>query len=55
MSDLTAFATYEDYIDSQMDGLDKKYLEDPETRRSLVELGFRGGGDTLRRDEFEAR
>ena len=31
------------------------YLEDEELARQLVELGYRGSGDTLKRDEFEAR
>ena len=52
---LSAFNTYEDYIDSQVEPSDKFYLEDPETRRSMVELGIRGNGETLSREEFEAR
>jgi hypothetical protein len=51
----SSFATYEDYLDSQVGAVDKLYLEDPATRRALVELGYRGSGETLRRDEFEAR
>jgi hypothetical protein len=52
---LAAFTSYEDYLDSQVGAVDKAYLEDPATRRALVELGYRGSGETLRRDEFEAR
>jgi hypothetical protein len=31
------------------------YLEDEEMARQLVELGYRGLGDTIRREDFEAR
>ena len=53
--DLSAFATYEEYLDAQVGAADRAYLEDPATRRALVELGYRGSGETLRRDEFAAR
>jgi hypothetical protein len=49
------FATYEDYLDSQITELDMYYLEDEELARQLVELGYNGSGDTLKREEFEAR
>ena len=49
------FATYEDYLDSQVSETDMYYLEDEELARHLVELGYRGSGDTLKREEFEAR
>ena len=49
------FATYEDYLDSQVSETYMYYLEDEELARQLVELGYRGSGDTLKRDEFEAR
>ena len=52
---LEQFATYEDYLDSQVSETDMYYLEDEELARQLVELGYRGSGDTLKRDEFEAR
>ncbi|KAG9396281.1 Protein of unknown function DUF4464 [Carpediemonas membranifera] len=31
------------------------YLDDQDMARQLVELGYRGNGDTLKREEFEAR
>jgi hypothetical protein len=31
------------------------YLEDEDQARQLVELGYRGSGDTLSREEFEAQ
>lgn len=31
------------------------YLEDEDLARQLVELGYRGSGDTLTREEFEAQ
>ncbi|RYH05073.1 DUF4464 domain-containing protein, partial [archaeon] len=47
--------TYEDYLDSQLTSHDMNYLEDEEMARQLVELGYRGLGDTIRREDFEAR
>jgi hypothetical protein len=52
---VSTFATYEDYLDSQVDSLDKAFVEDVEIRRSLIELGLRGSGETLKRAEFDAR
>jgi len=49
------YATYEDYLDSQITETDMYFLEDEELARHLVELGYRGSGDTLKREEFEAR
>lgn len=49
------FATYEDYLDSQIAEVDMYYLENEEIARQLIELGYRGSGDTLKRDEYEAR
>jgi BMFP domain-containing protein YqiC len=49
------FETYEDYLDSQLTSNDMSYLEDEEMARQLVELGYRGLGDTIRREDFEAR
>lgn len=44
------FETYEDYLDSQLTSNDMGYLEDEEMARQLVELGYRGLGDTIRRE-----
>ena len=52
---LDQFATYEDYLDAQISDTDMYYLEDEELARQLVELGYRGSGETLKREEFEAR
>ena len=41
----TEFATYEDYLDSQITKTDLYYLEDQELARQLVELGYRGSGE----------
>jgi len=49
------FATYEDFLDSQISSTDLYYLEDEELARQLVELGYRGSGEVIRRDEFEAK
>jgi hypothetical protein len=49
------FDTYEDYLDSQLNETDMNYLEDEEMARQLVELGYRGLGDTIRREDFETR
>ena len=47
--------TYEEYLDSQITDTDMFYLESEDLARQLVELGYRGSGDTLKREEFEAR
>ncbi len=39
------FATYEDFLDSQISPIDLYYLEDEELARQLVELGYRGTGE----------
>jgi hypothetical protein len=52
---VAAFPTYEDYLDSQIAEVDMFYLENEEVARQLIELGYRGSGDTLKRDEFDAR
>ena len=44
------FETYEDYLDSQLTSTDLAYLDDEEMARQLVELGYRGLGDTIRRE-----
>jgi hypothetical protein len=44
------FDTYEDYLDSQLTATDLNYLEDEDMARQLVELGYRGLGDTIRRE-----
>ncbi len=44
------YETYEDYLDSQLTTNDMAYLEDEEMARQLVELGYRGLGDTIRRE-----
>lgn len=49
------FDTYEEYLDSQITETDLYYLEDEELARDLVELGYRGSGEILRREEFEAK
>ncbi|XP_065490862.1 cilia- and flagella-associated protein 299 [Caloenas nicobarica] len=50
-----SFRTYEEYLESQLTALDVYYLESEEVGRQLVELGFRGCGNVLQREEFEAR
>merc|ERR1712168_889040 len=52
---VTEFATYEDFLDSQITSLDLYYLEDEELARQLVELGYRGSGEVLKRGEFNSR
>merc|ERR1711934_398985 len=49
------YATYEDFLDSQISPYDLYYLEDEELARQLVELGYRGSGEILKREEFLAR
>ncbi|KAJ3162351.1 hypothetical protein HDU86_004831 [Geranomyces michiganensis] len=54
-STVAEFATYEDYLDNQVSETDLFYLEDKELARQLVELGYRGSGEPLKREEFEAK
>ena len=49
------FDTYEDYLDSQLTATDMFYLEEEDVARRLVELGYRGSGDVIARDDFESR
>lgn len=50
---VAGYATYEEYLDSQISAKDLYYLEDEDLARQLVELGYRGG--ELKREEFEQR
>ena len=52
---LSSFASYDDYLDKQITAIDMFYLEDVELARQLVELGYRGNNEILSREEFEAR
>lgn len=52
---LAEFSTYEEYLSSKIQDADLKYLGDSELAKQLVELGYRGSGETLKREEFEAR
>jgi len=52
---LEAFATYEDYLDKQIDDTDLFYLEDQELARQLIELTFHGKGETLTHEQFMQR
>ena len=52
---VSEFATYEDFLDSQITQQDLFYLGDEELARQLVELGYRGSGEVLKREEFEAK
>eukprot|EP00798_Chlamydomonas_sp_ICE-L_P021954 gene21954-29002_t len=49
------YKTYEDYLDNQITATDMFYLEDVELARQLVELGIRGNGEVIKREEFERR
>ncbi|XP_073093513.1 cilia- and flagella-associated protein 299 isoform X4 [Manis javanica] len=52
---VTQFNTYEDFLDSQITTMDLYYLEDEGLARQLVELGYRGTGEVVKREDFEAR
>merc|ERR1719198_2297588 len=54
MDSVEWFTTYEDYLDSQITGQDRFYLEEDELARQLVEIGCRKG-EVLSREEFAAR
>ena len=42
-------------LSAQISPMDLYYLEDQDLARQLVELGYRGSGETLKREEFDAR
>ncbi|XP_030305778.1 cilia- and flagella-associated protein 299 [Calypte anna] len=50
-----SFRTYREYLESLVEPRDLQYLESLSVGRQLVELGVRGPGDVLQREEFEAR
>ncbi|CAF1250696.1 unnamed protein product [Adineta ricciae] len=52
---VTKYATYEEFLDSQVTRIDLSYLEDEELARQLVELGYHGSGEVIKREEFYAR
>jgi hypothetical protein len=52
---LDEYQSYEDYLDNQITATDVYYLEDVELARSLVELGVRGNGEVIKREEFDER
>ncbi|XP_032005032.1 cilia- and flagella-associated protein 299 [Hylobates moloch] len=52
---VTQFNTYEDFLDSQITTVDLYYLEDETLARQLVELGYRGTGERVKREDFGAR
>ncbi|XP_040336136.1 cilia- and flagella-associated protein 299 isoform X2 [Herpailurus yagouaroundi] len=52
---VTQFNTYEDFLDSQITSVDLYYLEDEGLARQLVELGYRGTREVVKREDFEAR
>ena len=54
-NEAATYATYEEYLNSQITETDLFYLESEDLARQLVELGYRGSGDSLKRNEFEAR
>jgi len=54
-ADMETYASYEEYLNSQITETDLYYLENEDLARQLVELGYRGSGDALKREEFEAR
>lgn len=49
------FNTFDEFLDSQISPLDIYYLEDEELARQLVELGYRGTGEVIKKEEFLAR
>lgn len=60
------FNTYEEFLDSQITSTDLFYLEvvfeiswvvlqDEELARQLVELGYRGSGEIVKREDFNNR
>uniref|UniRef100_A0A5K3FJV7 Cilia- and flagella-associated protein 299 n=1 Tax=Mesocestoides corti TaxID=53468 RepID=A0A5K3FJV7_MESCO len=49
------FEKYEDFLDSQITDTDMFYLEDETLARELVELGYRGTGEIITREDFNQK
>ena len=49
LHDLARFETYEEYLDAHTTPYDMQYLQDEDLARRLVELGYRGSDETLKR------
>jgi len=49
VQDLSRFETYEEYLDAHTTAYDMQYLQDEDLARKLVELGYRGSEETLKR------
>lgn len=52
---VSEYSTYEDFLNAQVNPLDIFYLEDEEVARDLVELGIKGVGEVVAREDFEAK
>lgn len=52
---LDEFETYEDYLNEFIDDKDRKYLEDIDLARQLVELGIHSKTQTLKKEQFYAK
>lgn len=52
---LLEFETYEDYLDSFIEGNDRKYLSSIEIARQLIELGIHSKTQILKKEQFEAK
>ena len=53
--ELDEYATYEDYLNEFIDDKDRKYLEDIDLARQLVELGIHSKTQTLKKEQFEKK
>ena len=49
------YATYEDFLDSQVNEMDMFYLEDRGIARTIKELGFHGNSEKITRAQFAER
>ncbi|GAU87908.1 hypothetical protein RvY_00694 [Ramazzottius varieornatus] len=49
------YATYEDFLDSQVNEMDMFYLEDRGIARTIKELGFHGNSEKITRTQFSER
>lgn len=46
---------YEAFLDSQISGVDQNYLQDSDIAREFIELGYRGVGHVITRQDFQER
>ena len=55
MEDFSGLVDYEAFLDSQISEIDQNYLQDSDIAREFIELGYRGVGHVITRQDFQER